>query len=97
MEIDNFRNRFLCRSCKKNLISKESLDNHIINCYETRIEKIKEKYNEQIELINKKYNENYDILEEKFIKHIDYIENKYTELLNYLYNQLIKMYMLNQS
>ena len=45
METDSFRNRFLCRSCKKNLISKEALDNHIINCYETRIEKIKEKYN----------------------------------------------------
>lgn len=95
-EKDNFRNRFLCKSCKKNLVSKEALDNHIINCYETRIEKLKEKYNEQIELLDKKYNENCDILEEKYINYLDSIENKYINLINYLYKQLIKMYMLNE-
>ena len=38
-EINSFRNRFLCRACKKTLVSKYALDNHIVRCYEERIDK----------------------------------------------------------
>lgn len=95
-DYNDFRNRFLCKSCKKNLISKESLDNHIINCYETKIEKIKEKYISQIENLEKEYNENCDKMNDFFINHLNSIENKYINLINYLNNQIIKMYLLSE-
>lgn len=37
-DFNSFRNRFLCRGCRKTLVSKQALDNHIVRCYEERIE-----------------------------------------------------------
>lgn len=96
LETDNFsfRCRFLCKSCKKSLISKEALDNHIINCYETRIEKLKENYIEQINIISKEYDEKYDKLIENFENYMDLIENRYINIINNLKDNLIKMAIL---
>lgn len=97
MEKENdFRNRFLCKSCKKNLVSKESLDNHIINCYETKIQKIKENYIQQIESLEKEYNENCDNIMDFFTNQLNSIENRYIDLINYLNKQIIKMYLLSE-
>ena len=90
-----FRNRFLCRSCKKLLISKESLDTHIILCYESRLEKMKEneermqlENKQYIEKLKKDYDEKIDDILEYMSKHIELIEKKHIDLNNYLINQI---------
>jgi len=93
MNLDyDYRNRFLCKSCKKNLISKEALDNHIINCYETKIEK----YKQQIENLEKEYNENCDKMNDFFINHLNSVEKKYIDLINHLSEQMVKMFLLSE-
>lgn len=89
-EVENitFRNRFLCRSCKKLLISKEALDNHIILCYESRLESMREKNKQDTENLKKEYEERIDEIIEYMSKHIEYIEKKHIDLNNYLINQI---------
>jgi hypothetical protein len=86
-EKETFRNRFLCKSCKKLLISKESLDTHIIICYESKIDKLKEDQKKEIE----KLKEEYDEYTAFMIKHIENVENKYISLNNYLISQINKL------
>jgi len=83
-----FRNRFLCRSCKKLFISKDSLDNHIVSCYESRLEKIREEHKKDIEKLTKEYEEKIDEIVDYMSKHINGIENKHIDLNNYLVNQI---------
>jgi len=90
IEGDNitFRNRFLCRSCKKLFISKEALDSHIILCYESRLESMREKNKQDIENIKKDYEERIDSIVDYMSNHIEIIERKHIELNNYLINQI---------
>ena len=83
-----FRNRFLCRSCKKLYISKDSLDNHIILCYESRLEKIKEEHKKDLEKINKEYEDIINDILDYMMKHVDSIEKKHITLNNYLIKQI---------
>lgn len=86
-----FRNRFLCRSCKKLLISKEALDTHIIICYESKIEKMKEENKQEIEKIKEEYEKKIDDIIEFMSNHTDSIEKKYISLTNYLISQINKL------
>jgi hypothetical protein len=95
LEENNYRNRFLCRNCKKTLISKESLDNHIINCYESKIEKILECNNKEKEELVKQYEEKIDDIMNYVVKHIDKIEKKHLNINNHLLEQLKKMAKLS--
>lgn len=83
-ERETFRNRFLCRSCKKLLISKEALDNHIIICYESRLENMRLEHKKEIEMVTKEYEEIINFMN----KHIESIEDKHIKLNNYLINQI---------
>lgn len=83
-----FRNRFLCRSCKKLYISKESLDNHIILCYESRLEKIKEEHKKDLEKIKEEHEDKINDVLDYMIKHVDSIEQKHITLNNYLIKQI---------
>jgi hypothetical protein len=82
-----FRNRFLCRNCKKLLISKEALDTHIIICYESKIEKMKEDHKQEIEKIKEEYEKEI----EQIIRYSDSIEQKHISLNNYLISQINKL------
>jgi hypothetical protein len=95
LDENNYRNRFLCRSCKKTLISKEALDNHIISCYESKIEKILECHKKEKEELIKDYDQKIDDIMDYMLKHIDNIESKHISLNNSLVNQLKKMAKLS--
>ena len=88
---NNYRNRFLCKNCKKMLVSKESLDNHIINCFEAKIEKLTENHKKEIDDIKLTYEKKLDDLVDYMTKHSNSIENKYISLNSYLVEQLKKM------
>ena len=93
---NNYRNRFLCRSCKKMLISKESLDNHIISCYESKIERIIDTHKKEKEDLIKDYEKKIEDIMDYMIKHIDNIEQKHINLNNHLLSQLKKMTKLSE-
>ena len=95
IEENNYRNRFLCRNCKKTLISKEALDNHIIGCYESKIEKILDLHKNEKEELIKQYEEKIDDTIEYFIKHVDIIEKKHLSINNYLLGQIKKLAKLS--
>lgn len=82
------RNKYLCRSCKKLLISKESLDTHIIICYESRIDKLREDYKKEIEKIKLDYDQKIDEIVEFMTNHINTVEQKHITLNNYLISQI---------
>ena len=82
------RNKYLCRSCKKLLISKESLDTHIIICYESRLDKLREDHKKEIETIKSDYDHKIDEIIEYMSKHIDVVEKKHITLNNYLISQI---------
>lgn len=90
-ETDNtisFRNRFLCRSCKKLYVNKEALDNHIILCYESRIDKMREEHKQEVSQMKKEYEEKIDEIVDYMTKHIQNIEQKHISLNNYLIGQI---------
>lgn len=86
-----FRNRFLCKSCKKMMITKEALDTHIIICYESRLEKQREESKIEIEKIKKEYEEKIDEIMDYMSNHINNIEHKHISLNNYLLEQIKKL------
>jgi len=86
-----FRNRFLCKSCKKLLFTKESLDNHIIICYESRLEKQREEHKSEIDKLKKDYEEKIDEIMTYMASHINSIEQKHINLSNYLLDQIKKL------
>ena len=78
---NSFRNRFLCRSCKKTLVSKQALDNHIIRCYEEKLDKyediIKKTEAENMKLRMYISNlENLNIQTKKLVDTIDHLSKK---------------------
>jgi DNA-directed RNA polymerase subunit M/transcription elongation factor TFIIS len=87
----DFRNRFLCKSCKKMLISKEALDNHITSCYENKIEKMKDEHSQEIQKIKDEYENKIDDITEYMTNYINTIEEKHTKLNNYLISQIQKL------
>jgi len=91
----NYRNRFLCRNCKKMLISKEALDNHIISCYESKIEKIITSHKKEKEELIKDYEQKIEKISDYMIKHVDIIEQKHVTLNNYLLDQIKKLSKLS--
>jgi DNA-directed RNA polymerase subunit M/transcription elongation factor TFIIS len=96
LDENNYRNRFLCKNCKKMLISKEALDNHIINCYESKIEKILEANKKEKEKIIRDYEQKIEEITDYMLKHIDIIEQKHINLNNHLLSQLKKMVKLSE-
>lgn len=82
------RNRYLCRSCKKLLISKDALDTHIILCYESRLDKMREDHKKEIEKIKLEYEEKINEIIDYMSKHIDNLEQKHITLNNYLISQI---------
>jgi hypothetical protein len=98
MSIDenNYRNRFLCKSCKKLLISKEALDSHIISCYESKIERITETSKREKEDIIRDYEQKIDEIVDYMTKHLNKIEQKHINLNNHLLSQLKKMEKLSE-
>jgi DNA-directed RNA polymerase subunit M/transcription elongation factor TFIIS len=92
---NNYRNRFLCKSCKKMLITKEALDNHIINCYECKIEKIIESHKKEKEKLINEYEQKIEEITDYMLKHVDAIEKKHINLNNELLCQLKKMAKLS--
>ncbi len=92
---NNYRNRFLCKNCKKMLISKESLDNHIISCFESKIERILENHKKEIEDLKKNYDKKIEELFDYMLDHINKIEKKHTDVNSYLLTQLTKMASLD--
>lgn len=89
--IYNYKNRYLCRSCKKLLISKEALDIHIISCYESKIEKLIESHKKEKEDLIKEYEEKINDITDYMIKHVDKVEQKHINLNNHLLTQLKNM------
>lgn len=82
------RNKYLCRSCKKLLISKEALDSHIILCYESRLDKLREDNKKEIEKIKLEYDKKIDEIVDYMSKHIECIEKKHITLNSYLIKQI---------
>jgi gas vesicle protein len=91
-EIVSFRNRFLCKSCKKLLITKEALDNHIIICYESRLEKQRDEYKTEFDKIKKDYEETIEKINKEHEEKIDKIkkdyEEKIDEIVEYMTNHI---------
>jgi hypothetical protein len=88
---NDYRNRFLCKSCKKMLISKEALDNHIVSCYESRIDKMRDEHLEEIKKIKNDYESKIEELTEYMLNHVNLIEENHIKLNSYLIEQIKKL------
>lgn len=91
MKESDYRNRFLCKSCKKMLISKEALDNHIISCYESRIDKMRDDHLQEIKKIKDDYECKIEEITEYMLNHVNVIEEKHSKLNSYLIEQIKKL------
>jgi hypothetical protein len=73
------------------LISKEALDNHIISCYETKLEKLRDDHSQEIKKIKDEYELKIEEITEYMLNHVNFIEEKHIKLNGYLIDQIKKM------
>ena len=73
------------------LISKEALDNHIVSCYESRIDKMRDEHLEEIKKIKNDYESKIEELTEYMLNHVNLIEENHIKLNSYLIEQIKKL------